>query len=213
MKRLLSVPATKHPCHCAVNPLTGTDLSTDRQGGPATQCMWFVDLCAVIYQLPWHVSYGCMWCLFVRPMTSSCMSSAPFASRVQGSSLTLRLLHGTRTAEAIAATSTASQIRLAEVFASAIAEHAGIVAASAIFSIGHVSGARLAQHMALLRGTGSVISTPVGSLSRHADKCRTQHATGSAASLLHVCSLSMPYARVYTQHASSSKDALGFSVP
>ena len=50
-------------------------------------------------------------------------------------------MHGKRTAEAIAATSTASQIRLAEVFASTIAEHAGIVAASAIFSIGHVSGA------------------------------------------------------------------------
>ncbi len=61
----------------------------------------------------------------------------------QGGSLALRLLHGTRTAEAIAATSAASQIRLAEVFASTIAEHAGIVAAAAIFSIGHVSGAPL----------------------------------------------------------------------
>lgn len=60
---------------------------------------------------------------------------------LQGGSLALRLMHGKRTAEAIAATSTASQIRLAEVFASTIAEHAGIVAASAIFSIGHVSGA------------------------------------------------------------------------
>jgi hypothetical protein len=94
--------------------------------------------------MAWHVSHGYVWWLFVRPVTSSCMSIPPFATHVQGSSLTLRLLHGTRTAEAIAATSTASQIRLAEVFASAIAEHAGIVAASAIFSIGHVSGARLA---------------------------------------------------------------------
>jgi len=133
---------------------TVTDLSTDRRGGPATQCMWLIDLCAMIYQLSmaWHVSHGCVWWLFVRPVSNSCMSSAPFAMRVQGSSLTLRLLHGTRTAEAIAATSTASQIRLAEVFASAIAEHAGIVAASAIFSIGHVSGARLAQHLSFSDG-------------------------------------------------------------
>ena len=60
---------------------------------------------------------------------------------LQGGSLALRLMHGKRAAEAIAATSAASQNRLAEVFASTIAEHAGIVAASAIFSIGHVSGA------------------------------------------------------------------------
>ncbi|KAK9830977.1 hypothetical protein WJX81_004646 [Elliptochloris bilobata] len=71
------------------------------------------------------------------------LSILSVASRLcsrQGSSLAFRLLHGTRTAEAMAATSAASQIRLAEVFASTIAEHAGIVAAAAIFSIGHVSG-------------------------------------------------------------------------
>ena len=52
----------------------------------------------------------------------------------------LQLMYGSRTAEAISATNTMNQIRLAELFASTIAEHAGIVAASAIYSFGRVSG-------------------------------------------------------------------------
>ncbi|CAL8467812.1 g7350 [Coccomyxa elongata] len=61
------------------------------------------------------------------------------ASR-QGSGMLLQLMYGTRTAEAISATNTMNQIRLAELFASTIAEHAGIVAASAVYSFGRVSG-------------------------------------------------------------------------
>ncbi len=62
---------------------------------------------------------------------------------MQGSGLLLQLMYGSRTAEAISATNTMNQIRLAEVFANTIAEHAGIVAASAIYSFGHVSGRAL----------------------------------------------------------------------
>ena len=60
---------------------------------------------------------------------------------VQGNGLLLQAMYGTRTAEAISATNTMNQIRLAELFATTIAEHAGIVAASAIYSFGGVSGA------------------------------------------------------------------------
>ncbi len=60
---------------------------------------------------------------------------------LQGSGLLLPAMYGTRTAEAISATNTMNQIRLAELFASTIAEHTGIVAASAIYSFGGVSGA------------------------------------------------------------------------
>ena len=49
-------------------------------------------------------------------------------------------MYGSRTAEAISATDIMNQIRLAELFATIIAEHAGIVAASAIYSFGRVSG-------------------------------------------------------------------------
>ena len=49
-------------------------------------------------------------------------------------------MYGARTAEALSATDAMNQIRLAELFASTIAEHAGIVAASAIYSFGRVSG-------------------------------------------------------------------------
>lgn len=59
---------------------------------------------------------------------------------VQGSGLLLQLMYGARTAEALSATDAMNQIRLAELFASTIAEHAGIVAASAIYSFGRVSG-------------------------------------------------------------------------
>ena len=58
----------------------------------------------------------------------------------QGSGLLLQLMYGSRTAEALSATDAMNQIRLAEIFASTIAEHAGIVAASAIYSFGRVSG-------------------------------------------------------------------------
>lgn len=59
---------------------------------------------------------------------------------LQGSGVLLHLMYGSRAAEAISATDTMNQIRLAELFASTIAEHAGIVAASAIYSFGRVSG-------------------------------------------------------------------------
>ena len=59
---------------------------------------------------------------------------------MQGSGLLLQLMYGARTAEALSATDAMNQIRLAELFASTIAEHAGIVAASAIYSFGRVSG-------------------------------------------------------------------------
>ena len=59
---------------------------------------------------------------------------------MQGSGLLLQLMYGSRTAEALAATDAMNQIRLAEIFASTIAEHAGIVAASAIYSFGRGSG-------------------------------------------------------------------------
>ena len=59
---------------------------------------------------------------------------------MQGSGLLLQLMYGSRTAEALSATDAMNQIRLAEIFASTIAEHAGIVAASAIYSFGRVSG-------------------------------------------------------------------------
>ena len=49
-------------------------------------------------------------------------------------------MYGARTAEALSATDAMNHIRLAELFASTIAEHAGIVAASAIYSFGRVSG-------------------------------------------------------------------------
>ena len=61
-------------------------------------------------------------------------------ANMQGSGMLLQLMYGSRTAEAISATNTMNQIRLAELFASTIAEHAGIVAASAIYSFGRVSG-------------------------------------------------------------------------
>lgn len=57
----------------------------------------------------------------------------------------LQLMYGARTAEALAATNAMNQIRLAELFASTIAEHAGIVAASAIYSFGRVSGVEIAS--------------------------------------------------------------------
>lgn len=59
---------------------------------------------------------------------------------MQGSGFLLQLMYGAKTAEALSATDAMNQIRLAELFASTIAEHAGIVAASAIYSFGRVSG-------------------------------------------------------------------------
>lgn len=75
----------------------------------------------------------------IRP-ESTC-SPEVFLTSMQGSGILLQLMYGSRTAEAISATDTMNQIRLAELFASTIAEHAGIVAASAVYSFGRVSGA------------------------------------------------------------------------
>ena len=92
---------------------------------------------------------------------------------MQGSGLLLQLMYGSRTAEALSATDAMNQIRLAEIFASTIAEHAGIVAASAIYSFGRVSGLSASMqahglvHMNFCQG----VSTSEASYSRHVRLC------------------------------------------
>lgn len=54
--------------------------------------------------------------------------------------LLMRLMYGVRTAEAMLATKLLDQIRMAELFARILSEHAGILCAAAIFSLGRVTG-------------------------------------------------------------------------
>lgn len=49
-------------------------------------------------------------------------------------------MYGVRTAEAMLATTLLNQIRMAEMFAKIISEHAGILCAAAVFSFGRITG-------------------------------------------------------------------------
>lgn len=65
-------------------------------------------------------------------------------------------MYGVRTAEAMMATRLIKQIRMAEMFAKIISEHAGILCAAAILSCGRVTGEMSAseasaQHLWLLQ--------------------------------------------------------------
>ena len=57
----------------------------------------------------------------------------------------MRLMYGVRTAEAMLATTLLNQIRMAEMFAKIISEHAGILCAAAIFSFGRITGLPVAN--------------------------------------------------------------------